>query len=224
MDYFLPYPPAQERLSQTKSANDIAPTTIGGNGNVAIHYKDVERAISLRSSGLTIGAVADELKISQSALKQIYKKFDVKKYDAKDLLIQAARKRLLEDASLSENMAVAISSSVLSDINLAKQIRDNASILFEKIFNDSYETTQQKARALAALATAALAAQSLSQRAISFNKEANNDSSEDLPELKISSYTDEEIEAIRTRASMSDLDLARLDAEQLEAEQEGGMS
>lgn len=176
-----------------------------------IDAETVKLAIAHRASGLTLGAISEKLKVSQSALKEIFKRHDVHRGSHRSELVKTAKELLIKDTTLASNIAAQIAASITNDLNLASQIRDNASLMFAEIFADSRTPVAAKARSLAALATAATLAQSLSFKALDIEKTRNAINDDDLPNLTISHYTDSEVEDIRMRASMTDIDLAALE-------------
>lgn len=175
----------------------------------------VERILCWRQAGLTLASISSREGVSVSAIKQIIKRTGgVSRGGCRKAVLEKAKQIVIRDSNLAETIALGVSASIASDLSLANQIRDNASLMLEVIFNDSSTSTATKARSLAALATAASVAQAISFRALEIDKQRNA-ISDDLPELTITGYSSEETEDIRRRASMSDIDLAALEEGEL---------
>lgn len=180
-----------------------------------IDHETIKLAIAYRSTGLTLGVISDKLKVSQSALKQIFKRFNTSRGSHRTELAKKARELLINDTTLASNIAAQVAASISSDVNIANQIRDNTSLMLEQIYNDSSTPTAQKSRSLAALATAASVAQAISFRALEIDKQRSTVNDDDLPSLSITGYSNEEVEDIRRRASLSELELSALEENEL---------
>lgn len=167
-----------------------------------------------RLVGYTINAIATKHGCSQSAVKSICRKNQAWRGMAKKELVNAAKKRIIEDAQLTETVVLAASASILADFDLSHQIKQSASLLLESIYNnDSGIPIAQRARSLAAVATSASIAQAIAIKALEFQKSYTNQSDSDLPSLHINSFSDSEIEEIRITASMTDLELAAYESQ-----------
>lgn len=180
-----------------------------------IDAETVKCAIAYRAAGLTLGAISDKLKVSQSALKQILKRHDISRGSHRSELTKLAKQLLIKDTTLASNIAAQIAAAITNDINLARQIQENASLMLEQIYTDNCTPTATKARSLAALATSLSVAQSIAYKALDVERTRNAINDDDLPELTISEYTTGEMDEIRRRASMSDVELAKLEEGEL---------
>lgn len=182
-----------------------------------IDAETVKLAIAHRASGLTLAAISDRLKISTSALKQIFKKHDVKRGTHRSAIVQQAKNLLVQDVTLASRISESVAASIANDLALANRVRDNASVLLDEIYNDSNSSVQVKARALTALATAVSLSQAICFKALDIEKQRATVSDNELPSLVISGFSDDEMQDIRRRASMTDLQLTALE----ESESEG---
>lgn len=176
-----------------------------------IAQETIKSAIAYRAAGLTLGVISEKLKVSQSCLKGLFKKFDVSRGSHRSALVKTAKELLIKDTTLASTIASAIAAAITNDLNLAAQIRENASLMLENLYNDSSTPTAQKSRSLAALATAASVAQSITFKALDIDRTRNAITDDDLPELSITGYSEDEMREIRLRADMTDLELSALD-------------
>lgn len=176
-----------------------------------IDSETVKNAIAYRAVGLTLGAISEKLKVSQSALKAIFKRFDVSRGSHRAELTRLAKELLIKDTTLASNIAAQIAAAITNDLNLAKQIQDNASLMLEQIYHDTSTPITTKARSLAALATSVSVAQTIMFKALDIERQRSTVTDDDLPELSISGYSADEMLEIRRRASMTDLQLTALE-------------
>jgi hypothetical protein len=172
---------------------------------------DIKNAIAWRESGLTIAAISDKLKMPVSTVKALLKRFNVSKGASRDELVKVARQKLIDDSQLKDLIAAQIAASVSNQLAMARLIEDEVSMMFEELSKNKRLSLAIRSRALSSLASSCQIAQSIAFSALDINARRGEVIQNELPDLVISSYSESEMEDIRTKASMNDVELAALD-------------
>ena len=185
---------------------------------MSLSTETLKAIVCEREAGYLIAEIAANHGVSVSAVKSVCRKNGAVKFASRNLLVENARQQLVSDSKLAQRLALETAQAIHSELALAKQIKQAASLLIEQIFdNDSGMSVAVRSRSLAAVATSVITAQALTHKALSLQKETSGANDDDLPKLVIESMTDSEIETAQAQANMTDLELALL-------EQQGGLN
>lgn len=179
---------------------------------MSISIETTKAIVAEREAGYLVAEIAAKHGVSVSAVKSICKKNGAIKFASRNLLVENARQQIINDSQLAQRVAHETGKAILTELALSTQIKQAASLLIERIYdNDSNMTIAMRSRSLAAVSTSIVNAQSLAHKALNLQKEVSGADFDDLPSLIIEGYTDAEMQDIRKRASMSDLELSKLE-------------
>lgn len=184
-----------------------------------MNIEQLNQAIAMREAGYALPSIVQKVGVSASTLKLAFNKYHVKKNQTKQQLIDRARQELIDDTTLVDEIKHQIASSVHADIVNSKEVRNAACLLLEQVINGKDDLVK-KTRALAAIATSLVACQTISYKALNLEAVRDSVELEDLPALQISGYSDNEMEEIRAKASMTELELAAHESNKEQFERE----
>lgn len=158
-----------------------------------------KEALVLRSAGYPLSVICERLECGPTALKSLFAKHGVKRGDAKKEAIEAARKQLLHDSQLQDDLRLKINQSIECDLASGRKLKEAALLQLEELASSTCELPVHiKARALAAISTSISLSQQIVRRALCADKAENQNRIESLPILQIHYMSPEEQESVRS--------------------------
>lgn len=127
---------------------------------------------------------------------------------------------MLEDSSFVDNLKLQIAASIEDDLALAEKIRDTIGLCLDQIQNDQRIPAPLKCRSLTALATTLRLTQEVQRRALNIDEYQKANQLQQLPELKVTLMTDEEVAKVQAKLNASDAEYGANEND-LELENEG---
>lgn len=167
---------------------------------------DIQRAIVLREAGLTLSSIAERTGLSASTLYRAFKANRIERGDLTTESIEEARQQLLNDAGFVEELKHTIAASIVDDLALVRKVREALALMTDDITNDSTTSATLKARSLAAISTSLKITQEVNRKALNMDDFLKNQGNENLPELIVVPYTEEEVAQIKKQMSDGDDD------------------
>ncbi len=171
-------------------------------------FKTIEQlkaAVLLRDSGYSLATIASKTAISPSTLQRHFKKVGATKGGLTSDAIQTAREQLLNDGSFLNDLKHQIASTLLDDLQHAKNIRESITLTLFDLMADLSTQPIYKARAIAALTTSLTLTQKLMRITLEMDNQPIEQDS--LPNLFITELSQDDIDEMRVRQ----LELSGLD-------------
>lgn len=155
-------------------------------------------ALTLRAAGYTYTVISDRTGISVSSLKRLFKDHDVTKGKMRKDAIEQATKELINDANAIEFIKREVASLILDDVAIAKRIRQVISEAADKLIASDTTQALQVMRAASSASVALKSTSETLRKSLGIDK--HDPVGDELPELKISIMTDQEIESVKEQA------------------------
>lgn len=115
----------------------------------------------MRAAGYTLAAIANQTGVSVRTLSRLFAHCSTNVEPISDEMIQCARNRMLESVDSSERIREAVASSIEDSIALTRTLREKVALALDVINIDNHDQAREAARALAQLASALKASQSV---------------------------------------------------------------
>ena len=160
------------------------------------------QAVALRASGYTVTAISERLGVSVSTLNRIFHRHRTTKGLAKDELIAAARKDLIEAVTSNERIKEEAARLVADDLAHCRLLRAKVAAAYELLNPTTLEEAGIAMRAAAAAATTIKVTSDTVRHALRSDKALDAQEAVDLPTLTIVEISAEE--ALRMRETASD--------------------
>lgn len=163
-------------------------------------------AVSMRAAGFTHAVISERTGISVSSLKRLFKAYSVEKGKLKQNVIDKATNELLHDAQTIENIKREAASLLLDDLELVKRLRLAMASATEKLEASDVTEALQVMRAVSSGAVALKSTSETLRKSLGLDRD--DGLSDELPELKITIMTNDEIEEVKqsARANLSGLE------------------
>jgi AraC-like DNA-binding protein len=160
--------------------------------------EELQRAIVLREAGYTLAAITERTGISASTLQRAFRKHAVGRGALSTVAVEQARQQLLNDADFVGGLKHSVASAVTDDLAIVRQIRETLVLSLEALASDDVTPAPIKARALAAIATAAKLSQDIQRRSLRMDYPESRQADE-LTTLVVYKMTDEEVREAQNR-------------------------
>ncbi|WP_404355793.1 hypothetical protein [Methylotuvimicrobium sp. KM1] len=155
----------------------------------------IKRAILLREVGYTLASITEQTGISPTTLARHFRTHKPIKGTLKPEAIAEARRQLIEDGGLVNELKHQIASTVVDDYAQFLRLREATTLTLEELMNDGGLPAHYKTRGLAAIATTLRLSQELARKALGADNLQPEPTA--LPELTVRELTVEEIEGMR---------------------------
>ena len=158
----------------------------------------LRQAITLRSGGYSLSAIAEKTNISPATLYRHFKTSGITKCSLKVLTINQASKQLLQDAGFITELKETIASSIVDELTINRRIREAITLSVEELLTETEASASVKLRSLASAATALSVSQTIARKAYRLETIDPFSNPDQLPVLKIWRMTDSQVRAMRS--------------------------
>lgn len=157
--------------------------------------EEIQQAILLREAGYSLASIAEKTSISVTTLSRHLKAHKTAKGTLRPEAIEEAKRQLLIDGGLIDELKRQIASTVCDDYAQFTQLRRATALTLDALMNDATLPAHYKTRGLAAIATTLRLSQELARKAL--GADDLQPAPESLPEIIVRELTDEEINQMR---------------------------
>jgi len=154
----------------------------------------------MRAAGFTHTVISERTGISISSLKRLFKHYSVEKGKLKQAVIDKATDELLHDAQTIEIIKREAASLLLDDLELVKRLRLAMAGATDQLEASDVAEALQVMRAVSAGAVALKSTSETLRKSLGLDRD--EDLNDEMPELKISIMTNDEIEQVKQSARL----------------------